>query len=48
MSYASTLLRCAGLPAHILDGFPALKSFRNDIASLPLFFLSKAWEDTIT
>jgi hypothetical protein len=39
---------CAGLPADILDGFPALKSFRNDIASLPAVsaHYAKAQDDT--
>jgi hypothetical protein len=41
-------LVCAGLPADILDDLTALKSFRNDIASLPVFLLLKAWEDTFT
>lgn len=38
----------AGLPADILDGFPALKSFRNDIASLPAVsaHYAKAQDDT--
>jgi hypothetical protein len=45
MPYA---LRRAGLPADILDGFPALKSFRNDIASLPAVsaHYAKAQDDT--
>jgi hypothetical protein len=39
---------CAGLPSDILNGFPALKSFRNDIASLPAVsaHYAKAQDDT--